>query len=161
MRGLDLSTYEAETAIMKKLKQHKDNFVQWIPDNVMNSISQVPAASKASNVSGSFLTNSSAQAGSFNQLVDQFEKMFRKNAFVHQYIAEGMDASEFHEAVSNVKDLIAEYQQYTNVDYTDEDMEDEEMDLVDALDDDMAKPNYDGASAYSSSTKASSLNGSV
>lgn len=83
MRGLNLSTHEAEMAIMNKLKQHKDSFVQWIPDNVMNSISQVPAAKCASNVSGSLLTNSSASANGFNQIVEQFDKMFNKRAFIH------------------------------------------------------------------------------
>lgn len=59
-----------------------------------------------------------------------FDAMFRKNAFVHQYTAEGMDISEFVEAQSNVRDLISEYQQYENAtveeDYDDEEMEDME-----------------------------------
>jgi len=38
--------------------------------------------------------------------------MFRRKAFVHSYLAEGVDEMEFTEAESNVLDLIAEYQQY-------------------------------------------------
>lgn len=160
LRGLDLSTYEAENALMTRLKQHKEAFVQWIPDSVMTSISQVPAANQASNVSGSLLTNSSAIACGFDQLVQQFEKMFAKKAFVHQYTAEGMDTSEFYNALSNVKDLISEYQQYSNAEIYEEDMENEEMDLVEALKEDNAKPSMDQLSAYSGSTKAS-MNGSL
>lgn len=71
-----------------------------------------------------------------------------------------MDESEFLEAVSNVKDLITEYQQYENATCFEEECEDEEMDMVEALKD-MVKPSNEVASAYSSSTKASSMNGSI
>jgi len=38
--------------------------------------------------------------------------MFRRKAFLHWYIGEGMDEMEFTEAESNMNDLVAEYQQY-------------------------------------------------
>lgn len=76
----------------------------------MYSVSDVPAAKHMSNVSGTLLANSSAVSSSFNVILNHFDKMLNKNAFVHQYLSEGMDISEFHEAASNVKDLISEYQ---------------------------------------------------
>lgn len=36
--------------------------------------------------------------------------MFRKKAFLHWYIGEGMDEMEFTEAESNVNDLVCEYE---------------------------------------------------
>lgn len=65
LRGLDLSSYEAENTLHANLEKNKDSFVEWIPDNIMNSFCQVPAANMASNFSGSILSNSSASATSF------------------------------------------------------------------------------------------------
>ena len=90
--------------------KHKSSFVEWIPDNMMNTICKVPAANKASNVSGTILMNSSVSGQGFKTLSDQFEAMFRKNAYVHWYTAEGMDKSELKEACNNIVDLISEYQ---------------------------------------------------
>ena len=38
--------------------------------------------------------------------------MFKRGAFLHWYIGEGMDEMEFTEAESNMNDLVSEYQQY-------------------------------------------------
>lgn len=114
LRGENLSTYESEEALRHQLTKHKNQFVEWIPDNMMNTICKVPAANKASNVSGTFLANSSVSTIGLKNLSEQFQKMFNKKAYVHWYTAEGMDPSEFTEALSNVTDLIAEYQQYEN-----------------------------------------------
>jgi len=38
--------------------------------------------------------------------------MYRRKAFVHWYLDEGMEEVEFTEAESNIHDLISEYQQY-------------------------------------------------
>lgn len=38
--------------------------------------------------------------------------MFRRRAFLHWFTGEGMDEMEFSEADSDLKDLVAEYQQY-------------------------------------------------
>ncbi|XP_056850188.1 tubulin beta-1 chain-like [Raphanus sativus] len=42
----------------------------------------------------------------------QFTAMFRRKAFLHWYIGEGMDEMEFTEAESNMNDLVSDYQQY-------------------------------------------------
>jgi len=46
--------------------------------------------------------------------------MYRKKAFVHWYLDEGMEEVEFTEAESNIHDLISEYQQYEIVDIDNE-----------------------------------------
>ncbi|XVE92462.1 hypothetical protein REPUB_Repub01dG0099400 [Reevesia pubescens] len=40
--------------------------------------------------------------------------MFRRKAFLHWYIGEGMDEMEFTEVESNMNDQVLEYQQYQN-----------------------------------------------
>ncbi|XP_056843289.1 tubulin beta-1 chain-like [Raphanus sativus] len=42
----------------------------------------------------------------------QFTAMFRRKAFLHWYIGEGMDEMEFTEAESNMNGLVSDYQQY-------------------------------------------------
>lgn len=53
--------------------------------------------------------------------------MFKRKAYLHWYQQEGMDELEFTEALSNVRDLIDEYQMYENAQANEEDSDDEEM----------------------------------
>lgn len=85
---------------MHNLKKHRSQFVEWIPDNMLNTICKVPATN--SNVSGTFLANSSVQVSTMNGLADAFSLMWKKNAYVHWYTSEGMDQQEFAEALNNV-----------------------------------------------------------
>ena len=45
----------------------------------------------------------------FKELGDAFMSMFRRRAYIHYYLAEGMDEMEFTEAESNLNDVISEY----------------------------------------------------
>jgi len=47
--------------------------------------------------------------------------MFKRKAFLHWYIGEGMDEMEFTEAESNMNDLVSEYQQYQEASVDEED----------------------------------------
>ena len=55
--------------------------------------------------------------------------MFRRKAFLHWYVGEGMEEMEFTEAEANTHDLISEYQQYqeagVEVEEIDDDLEQE------------------------------------
>jgi tubulin beta len=53
--------------------------------------------------------------------------MYARKAFLHNWLSEGMDVSEFEEAQSNVRDLVAEYQQYQENDGGDASDEGEDM----------------------------------
>ncbi len=48
----------------------------------------------------------------WKRIRDGFSGMFRRKAYLHWYIGEGMDEGEFSEADSNLTDLISEYQRY-------------------------------------------------
>jgi hypothetical protein len=54
--------------------------------------------------------NNTAITNVFQRLVQQFDTMFHKKAYLHWYTGEGMDVQEFEEAAINMKDLISEYQ---------------------------------------------------
>ena len=76
-------------------------------------------------MSATFIGNSTAIQEMFKRVADQFAAMFRRKAFLHWYIGEGMDVMEFTEAESNMIDLIQEYQQYQDA-AAEEDYDEEE-----------------------------------
>lgn len=90
--------------------KNSSHFVEWIPNNVMSSICDVPP--KGLKMSATFIGNNTAIQQVFRRVGDQFSAMFRRKAFLHWYMEEGMDQMEFTEAESNMNDLISEYQQY-------------------------------------------------
>merc|ERR1719499_1411640 len=59
-----------------------------------------------SQVSCTFIANTTALKGIFQRLATQFGAMYRRKAFLHWYKGEGMDEMEFQEADKNVRDLI-------------------------------------------------------
>lgn len=130
LRGRNLSTFESEKTLAQQLSKHSTQFVEWIPDNMMNTICHTPAAGLASNVSGTVLANSSCQAEGFRTLLESFDAMFKRKAYLHWFTQEGMDHTEFSEAASNVRDLLSEYQQYEEARIDEGEDDDEEMDML-------------------------------
>merc|ERR1712102_69447 len=114
--------------IAKIQAKMQDDFVTWIPNNIKSSIITVPP--EGTQMSGTFVANTTAIKGVFQRISAQFAKMYKRKAFLHWYKGEGMDEMEFQEADKNVRDLITEYQdkQDAVVDLEDEDDEDDEED---------------------------------
>jgi len=95
------------------LKVHQKNqalFVPWIPNNIKTSVCDIPPIGLS--ISATFIANSTAIKALFKRVATQFSSMYRRKAFVHWYLDEGMEEVEFTEAESNIHDLISEYQQY-------------------------------------------------
>ena len=44
-------------------------------------------------------------------MLEQFNNLFKRKAFLHWYTGEGMDETEFTEAAANIADLITGYQE--------------------------------------------------
>lgn len=106
----NVSTKEVDQQMLNMRNKYADHYVEWIPNNIKSSICDVAPAGQE--MSGTFIGNSTAIQEVFKRISSQFASMFRRKAFVHWYIGEGMDELEFTEAESNVNDLISEYQQY-------------------------------------------------
>merc|ERR1719211_788970 len=103
--GKDASTHT--NVKVAELKQ-QDQFVEWIPNNIKTNIINTPPVT--SDISCTFVANTTALKGIFQRLATQFGAMYRRKAFLHWYKGEGMDEMEFQEADKNVRDLITEYQ---------------------------------------------------
>ncbi len=81
----------------------------------MASACKVPA--QGIPISATMLGNTTAVQNIFTRVADQMRTMFARKAFLHWYTAEGMDKMEFEEALSNVDDVVAHYQQIASHDY--------------------------------------------
>merc|ERR1712054_394124 len=101
-----------------------DDFVEWIPNNIKSSVILEPP--KDSNMSATFVSNTTALKDMFKRLSTQFSSLYKRKAFLHWYKGEGMDEMEFQEADKNVVDLITEYQDKQDAQFEEENDEDEE-----------------------------------
>jgi len=105
-----ISTQEIEEQMIGMQNKNESYFVDWIPNNVKTGVSDyVP---KGSAMSVTYICNSTAIQDLFRRVNEQFGMMFRRKAFLHWYIGEGMDEEQFMEADNNVKQLIDDYQRY-------------------------------------------------
>lgn len=105
-----MSMKEVDEQMLNIQKRNKDFFVDWIPNNVKTAVCDIPP--RGLKMSATFIGNTTAIQELFKRIAEQFVCMFRRKAFVHWYLGEGMDESDFTEADNNLSDLISEYQQY-------------------------------------------------
>lgn len=61
-------------------------------------------------MNASMVSNTTAIQEPFKRLVDAFDGMTKKRAYLHWYTAEGMDETEFSDSRSTMYDLVSEYQ---------------------------------------------------
>jgi tubulin beta len=120
----NISTKSIDDQMLNVQAKNQQYFVEWIPNNIKSSVCDIPPAHLK--MSTTFLGNSTSIQTMFRRVATQFALMFRRKAFIHWYIGEGMDDMEFTEAESNVNDLVAEYQQYEEAGMDDEMGEEEE-----------------------------------
>jgi len=123
-RGNNISTNDVDEQMLKLHTKNEALFVPWIPNNIKSSVCDIPPTGLK--FSATFVANSTAIKAIFKRIAAQFSSMFRKRAFVHWYLEEGLEEVEFTEAESNMHDLISEYQQYEIVDIENTDNPDDE-----------------------------------
>jgi len=123
-----MTTNDVDENMDKLQNKQADDFVEWIPNNIKSSIVEIPPVT--SDMSATFIANTTALKGIFQRLATQFGAMYRRKAFLHWYKGEGMDEMEFQEADKNVRDLITEYQDKQDATYEEEEgSEDDDDDI--------------------------------
>lgn len=118
-----MSTHEVDSCINAHQDKHADTFVEWIPNNLKTSVVEV--APLSSEVSATFVANTTNLKEIYQRYATQFGKLYKRKAFLHSYKAEGMDEMEFQEADKNVRDLITEYQDKQDAVYDGDDDQEE------------------------------------
>eukprot|EP01053_Blabericola_migrator_P013088 Blabericola_migrator_1__13087@NODE_889_length_6163_cov_243_088911_g626_i0_p2_GENE_NODE_889_length_6163_cov_243_088911_g626_i0NODE_889_length_6163_cov_243_088911_g626_i0_p2_ORF_typecomplete_len429_score80_86Tubulin/PF00091_25/1_2e69Tubulin_C/PF03953_17/1_3e48Misat_Tub_SegII/PF10644_9/2_9e06Tubulin_3/PF14881_6/0_1Tubulin_3/PF14881_6/1_7e03_NODE_889_length_6163_cov_243_088911_g626_i044155701 len=114
-----VSTKEMDEQMLNIQNKNSAYFVEWIPNNIKSAVCDVPP--RGLDLSATFIGNSTAIQEMFRRVNEQFIAMFKRKAFLHWYIGEGMDEMEFTEAESNMNDLVSEYLQYQDAAADDDD----------------------------------------
>eukprot|EP00485_Elphidium_margaritaceum_P008443 CAMPEP_0202695876 /NCGR_PEP_ID=MMETSP1385-20130828/9330_1 /ASSEMBLY_ACC=CAM_ASM_000861 /TAXON_ID=933848 /ORGANISM="Elphidium margaritaceum" /LENGTH=500 /DNA_ID=CAMNT_0049351955 /DNA_START=46 /DNA_END=1548 /DNA_ORIENTATION=- len=112
-RGAQLTSFEVEDQHRMAQDKFMEDFVNWIPSNMMTSI--INTSTQYCKTNGSMIANFTGINAVFRRISRQFHKMFKKKAFLHWYIQVGMDEMEITEANKNVQDMIQEYQDKCDV----------------------------------------------
>ncbi|XP_050450597.1 tubulin beta-3 chain-like [Cataglyphis hispanica] len=107
-----ISTKEVDENINRLQNQYSSHYVEWIPHNIKTAIYDI--ATYNTKISATSLSNTTAIQEVFTTLLNEFQEMFKSKAFLHPYISEGLEESDFLEAQNSLSSLISEYQQYQN-----------------------------------------------
>ena len=83
-------------------------FASGCSENMATALCTVPQKDK--DICCTYVNNTTAIQSRIIKLGKDFDTLFKKKAFLHPYLSEGMDEMEFVEAKSQVMDLISVYQ---------------------------------------------------
>uniref|UniRef100_A0A1B0G2Y5 Tubulin alpha chain n=1 Tax=Glossina morsitans morsitans TaxID=37546 RepID=A0A1B0G2Y5_GLOMM len=113
----DIRNADVNNAIQNTRSNSRARFVDWSPAGFKIGVTSVPP----SFVPGGDLAPSiRAVCGIFNhtgirdawcRLVNKFNKLYERRAFIYHYVGEGMEESTFFDATSNICQLISDYQE--------------------------------------------------
>ncbi|BFF90286.1 tubulin alpha chain [Drosophila madeirensis] len=111
----DIATNEINLALENIRRTRSFRFVDWSPTGFKIGVSSMPPAY----VPGGDLapTNSACVAVSNNtniriawcRLVNKFDKLYQRRAFVYHYVGEGLEEGNFSEASENICQLVHDY----------------------------------------------------
>lgn len=108
-RGM-FSVKEVEQEMSDLREKNKSFFAEWLANNMKISICEVP--SRGLSESATIVGNSTSITEVFKRVLNQYDIMLRRKAFLHWYTGEGMEEDEFRVAEQATVDLIADYEQY-------------------------------------------------
>ena len=94
------ATRDVDEQLYQMQNKHSSFFVEWIPNNAKVSVCSVPP--KGHKLSATLLANNTALQDVMRRIKDQFTRMFRRQAFVHWYMNEGLDSMAFLDVSINI-----------------------------------------------------------
>jgi len=108
-RGL-MSTKDVDVQMLNIQNKNSQYFVPWIPNNIKSAICDIPP--RGFRMSATFLGHTTAVTSMYKRVLDSYSTMYRRKAYLHWYLGEGMDEQDFVQTENNIIDLIDEYQSY-------------------------------------------------
>ncbi|ETN66583.1 tubulin beta-3 chain [Anopheles darlingi] len=105
-----LSTRLIEEQMSGVRSRDRRLFSAFIPNNIKCAICDIPP--RGQKMSATFVANTTAITQLFRRIAQQYATMFRQKAFLHWYVGEGMEESEFEGMEQKLTALIDEYRSY-------------------------------------------------
>jgi len=100
--------------LMTKLRNKNINlFAEWIPNNIKTSICDIPPV--GFKIAGTFLGNTTAISSVFKKIQQRATAMLQKKAYLHTFLAEGMEEQDFKDAREAISNLIKEYNSFAKL----------------------------------------------
>lgn len=116
---------DVHKSLLRIRERRMANFIPWGPASIQVALTKKsPYLQNTHRVSGLMLANHTSISSLFRRIVEQYEKMRKRNAYLEQYKKEAPFADglgEFDEAKEVVSGLIAEYEAAERDDYLDPD----------------------------------------
>ncbi|KAL7676176.1 hypothetical protein ACOME3_002432 [Neoechinorhynchus agilis] len=125
-----MSTREVDEQVMNIQSKNSAYFIEWVPNNLKTAVCDI--APRGMDKSATFLGNTTAIIALWDRVGEAYRTMYRRKAFIHWYMNEGMDIAEFGEAEAGICDLITEYQQYERVGYDDVEEDDQDIEELES-----------------------------
>ena len=88
-----MSMQEVDEQMLSVQNKNSSHFVEWIHNNMKTAVCDIPP--KGLKMSSTFIGNTTAIQEFFKCISEQFAVMFRRKAFLHWYMGEGMDEMDF------------------------------------------------------------------
>ncbi|KAJ7074368.1 gamma tubulin [Mycena amicta] len=117
----DVDPTDVHQSLLRIRERQLANFIPWGPASIQVALTKrSPYVTTSHRVSGLMLANHTSIASLFKQMLDQFDKLRKKNAFLDQYKKETMFANgleEFDDARAVCEELMKEYKACESADY--------------------------------------------
>lgn len=113
----DISSNDINNSISYMRASDSIRFVDWSPTGFKVGVNNMPPsyvpggdlAPSMRAVCG--ITNNTIIRSAWCRLVNKFDKLYDRRAFVYHYVGEGMEECTFSDATSNICQLISDYQE--------------------------------------------------
>ncbi|KAL5634747.1 hypothetical protein ACGC1H_002698 [Rhizoctonia solani] len=117
----DVDPSDVHQSLLRIRERQLANFIPWGPASIQVALTRKsPYVAASHRVSGLMLANHTSMASLFKRILDQFDRLKRRNAFMDQYRKERMfehGLEEFDDSRATVEETMNEYKACESPDY--------------------------------------------
>ncbi|GJE86800.1 gamma tubulin [Phanerochaete sordida] len=117
----DVDPTDVHQSLLRIRERQLANFIPWGPASIQVALTRKsPYVPTNHRVSGLMLANHTSIASLFKRMIDQFDRLRKRNAFMEQYKKEKMfenGLEEFDDARATAEELLKEYKACESADY--------------------------------------------